>query len=177
MRQPFSVRFADRLGTSLRRVLPVPALRVVYRVGHRVMRRVWLISEPHAHGAKVVVTRGDEVLFVRLTYGRRDLWDLPGGTLAGNETIDQTAARELEEEVGLTGTLRHVGTWGGPGRRRHGRLDGFVVEVPAGAEPVLDPAEIADARWFPLNALPEPHTGASATIVRAAHRQAGPPGD
>lgn len=170
MRQAFSVRFVDKFGTWLRRVLPVPVLRVVYRAGHHVMRRVWLVAEPYAQGTKVVVTRGDEVLLVRLTYGRRDLWDLPGGTMAEGETLEQTAARELEEEVGLAGDLRHIGTWSGSGRGRRGRLDGFAVEVAAHAEPVPDPAEIAEARWFALDALPTPLTGASATIVRAALR-------
>lgn len=63
------------------------------------------------YGAVAVVAMNDDndiamVYQYRHTYGRR-IWELPAGLLdAPDEAPHLTAARELEEEVGL-----HAGTW------------------------------------------------------------------
>src|SRR5689334_20203201 len=89
MSQPRSIRVAEATATALRRVLPVPVLRLVYRAGYRVGRVWWFFTRPAASGAKVVVTRGEEMLFIRQTYGARDKWDLPGGTAADGEEPEE----------------------------------------------------------------------------------------
>ncbi len=48
-------------------------------------------------------------------------WATPGGFAEKDESLEQTAARELEEETGLTGiTLRHTGVYSKPGRDPRG---------------------------------------------------------
>lgn len=128
----------------------------------------WLVTRPAASGSKVVVTRGDQMLLIRLTYGARESWDIPGGTAGAGETPEETAARELFEEVGLAGDLEPLGSWKGLGRAREAELHAFRVEVEAGAEPVLDAAEIAEARWFEMGDLPDRIAHGSEEIVNAA---------
>lgn len=169
-RQPVSVRVPDAIGMRVRDVLPLPAVRLVYRLGHFVMRGVWAVTRPAPEGAKVAALRGDEVLFVRLTYGRRDEWDLPGGTRMEGETPAQTAARELEEETGLRGELAPVGSWHGVGRHGRGLLHGFSVQVADGEEPTIDGAEVAEACWFQRTALPAPLAASTELVLRAALR-------
>jgi len=53
-----------------------------------------------------------------------DHWALPGGHIKMNETLEQTALRELKEETGITGKDVHVEqlfTFGNPGRDPRGR--------------------------------------------------------
>ena len=143
-------------------------MRVVFRIGYRVGSAWWFITRPSPNGSKVVVRRGEQLLFIRLTYGQRDIWDLPGGTAAEEETPEQTAARELFEEVGLAGELRLLGVWSGDGAARRATLHAFETEVAAGAEPVLDDVEVAEARWFDQDDLPDRITPVGKKILKVA---------
>jgi ADP-ribose pyrophosphatase YjhB (NUDIX family) len=101
-----------------------------------------------------VATRGDEVLLVRHTYGRRSQWDLPGGGVHRGEDPRDAVEREVREELGLEPAefvflaelFERIGG-------KHDRLWCFSAEV-AGQELATSPVEIAEARWFARDALP-----------------------
>lgn len=82
-------------------------------------------------------------------------WALPGGFAQKGESVDETAARELEEETHLQGLpLVQVGLFSRPGRDPRMWV---VSEVYAAVIPSERAAEVragddaADARWFDLH--------------------------
>jgi len=52
-------------------------------------------------GIKSVIVKDDKVLLLRANkaQGRRDIWEMPGGRIDGDETILQALNRELQEEL------------------------------------------------------------------------------
>jgi len=100
----------------------------------------------------VLVRRGEEALLAR---GAR--FPLPFySTLAGfaevGETLEETVAREVREEVGVeVKDARYFGSqpWPFP----HSLMIGFVAQW-AGGEIKVDGKEILEARWFRRDALP-----------------------
>lgn len=52
-------------------------------------------------GIKGVIVKDNKVLILRANAAkeRRDIWEMPGGRINDNETIEQTLKRELKEEV------------------------------------------------------------------------------
>jgi ADP-ribose pyrophosphatase YjhB (NUDIX family) len=149
--------------------LPIPARRRVFRFGYLALQGWWRLRRPHTSGVKVVVRRGDDVLLVRHTYGRRAEWDLPGGFINDGETPQDAVLRELQEEVGLE-AQRPVAL-GAIVQRSSGRRDtvhGFAADVD-GAPITLDDAEIAQARWFARDALPDETTPYTRRMVARAY--------
>ncbi len=79
-------------------------------------------------------------------------WALPGGFAKKDESVDETAARELEEETGLAGLpLAQVGLFSKPGRdpRMWVASEAFVSVIPP--ERIQETRagdDAADARWF-----------------------------
>jgi NAD+ diphosphatase len=98
----------------------------------------------------------DELLLVRHTYGPTRLWALVAGFVDAGESLEEAVHREVREEVGIE--LDEVSYFGsqpwamsGPGVV----LAGFTARVAdPDAEPTVDGAELTEARWFPLDALP-----------------------
>ncbi|MFC9999649.1 NUDIX domain-containing protein [Nocardia sp. NPDC127526] len=87
-------------------------------------------------------------------------WALPGGHLE-NETLRAAAARELEEETGLSVDLAHLeelGAYGDPGRDPRGRYVtiAYVAFVPDPAELVAGDDARA-ARWVPVAGILDGH--------------------
>ena len=79
----------------------------------------------------------------------RGAWALPGGFVDRDESLDRAAARELQEETGVTGVrLEQLGAFGDPGRdpRGHTITVAFYSFVVADAQPVAAD-DAADAKW------------------------------
>ncbi len=114
------------------------------------------VRAKHRLGAAAVILDGERrVLLVRHTYGRFN-WELPGGAAERDESIVQTALREVCEETGLKVTARHT-----TGIYYEPEIDMlhfvFLCEVAAGT---LDPRpagwEISECAFWPPDDLPRP---------------------
>lgn len=131
-----------------------PLLRTAFRAGYWGLRAYWLVARPQHHGVKCVIARNGDVLLVRHTYGKRTRWELPGGGVKRREAPLVAARREMAEELGV-----ELADWRSLGvlfERIDGKRDTLtclttdVADLPL----ALDRAEIAEARWFPRDALP-----------------------
>lgn len=81
-------------------------------------------------------------------------WALPGGTLAGAETLESSILRHLAAKVDVreVAHLEQLGSWSEPGRNpvRRELATAFLGLVPAGVDPRLP----ADTAWHPVDELP-----------------------
>ena len=100
-----------------------------------------------------VVVRGDDVIVI-VPRGRRRVLGLPKGGPAVGESPEQTAAREVREETGVTARVRDRLGQVDYGYRRGGRriaktVHFYLCEFQAGDTADHD-HEVDDARWMPL---------------------------
>jgi len=100
----------------------------------------------------VLVRRGDEALLARGARFPAAFYSTLAGFSEPGETLEETLAREVREEVGVeVRDIRYFGSqsWPFP----HSLMVGFQAEW-AGGEIAIDPAEIVDAGWYKADALP-----------------------
>jgi 8-oxo-dGTP pyrophosphatase MutT (NUDIX family) len=119
-----------------------------------------------------VVVRGAEVLVIT-PIGKRRVTGLPKGGPNPGERPEETAAREVREETGVTATVREflgdVNYWYRRGGRRvYKTVHFYLCDYVSGSTEDHD-HEVEDARWIPLaeavSALSYP--GERALIERA----------
>jgi NAD+ diphosphatase len=99
-----------------------------------------------------LVTRGRELLLARAHRFPSGMFSALAGFVEPGETIEDCIVREVREEVGLeVGEVSYFGSqsWSFP----HSLMIAFTAEY-AGGEIRCEDAEIAEARWFPADALP-----------------------
>jgi 8-oxo-dGTP diphosphatase len=100
-----------------------------------------------------VVVRGDAVMVI-VPRGRRRVLGLPKGGPMPGETPEQTAAREVREETGITATVRDRLGQVDYSYRRGGRTVDKTVHFYLCSFEAGDTAdhdhEVDDARWIPL---------------------------
>ncbi len=122
------------------------------------MRLVYLVYNfisffirPVTIGARVMLIHGDQVLLVKQTY--LNGWFMPGGGLKRGETVEMGARREAREEVGAeTGEMSLIGIYSHFEDYRSDHIALFLCKDFVLHEKT--DIEIAEARFFPLNALP-----------------------
>jgi 8-oxo-dGTP pyrophosphatase MutT (NUDIX family) len=100
----------------------------------------------------IVVRRGDEYLVVHRTPRGGGYWHSIAGGVEEGETALEAAARELEEETGLAAAPVEIAAPfvyvidDGPAYSQAITVTCYLVDVPAGWEPLLDD-EHDDYRW------------------------------
>lgn len=106
----------------------------------------------------MAVLRGDECLFIRRGNPPcPGTWALPAGYVEIGETLEEAAARELEEETGLVGeAVRLIGAYTEENPDYEEVLVIVYLMKVAGGEPTAG-SDATDVRYFPLNGLPILH--------------------
>jgi len=101
----------------------------------------------------VLVTRGSELLLARANRFPGAMYSALAGFVESGESIEDCIHREVREEVGVeVDGLRYFASqsWSFP----HSLMIAYTARY-AGGHLRPDPTEIADVRWFHVDALPE----------------------
>ncbi|MEO0457398.1 MAG: NAD(+) diphosphatase [Cyanobacteria bacterium P01_A01_bin.114] len=100
----------------------------------------------------VLISRGNELLLARAPRFREGLYSVLAGFVEPGESLEETVAREVYEEVGIAiKDIRYFGSqpWPFP----NSLMIGFTASY-AGGEIVIDGKEIEAANWFTKENLP-----------------------
>ena len=125
----------------------------------------------------------DELDRVLLTLRNRPpeagCWSIVGGKLDFLETLEECAAREAREEVGVEVSIQSllcVTDHCLPQENQHWVSPAYLAKVRAGQAVNCEPEKTADVRWFALDRLPPNLTMTARNAIRAYTRQRQPPG-
>lgn len=174
LEQSISYRFSE---TPLNILLPnghafmpatilSPLYHLAYRAAQTLRSLYWQVFKPDVFGAKLIVFNdAGEVLLIRHSYGRSDLYMLPGGGIGKNEDPETGAMRELREEVqchaeNVTFLAKFVDNAKGATNTV------TVFTATTHDQPVIDGKELIEARFIPPDNLPE--NVSHATVKRIA---------
>jgi NAD+ diphosphatase len=129
-----------------------PMVRLPHEWGKR-CEACAAVHFPHIHPCAItLVRRPGEVLLTRKAEWPDGHYSLVAGFVNFGECLEETAVREIAEETGVrVKNLQYVGSqcWPFPTQL----MAGFIADY-AGGELVVDYGELADARWFSVDALP-----------------------
>ncbi|MGN6099943.1 MAG: NUDIX hydrolase [Devosia sp.] len=127
---------------------------------------------PEPNAASVALIEGQRVFLIQRAFDPlRGLWTFPGGRREAGETIEETAIREVQEELGLVlADLLPVMAFPISGGYH---LQVFATRAFMGA--ITPSPEVADYGWFLPEAIAgRPTTPALAEVVARAFAAVGP---
>lgn len=113
-------------------------------------------------GANVIILNKDGKILMHHRRDR-DWWGLPGGMMEIGETLEETAIREVKEEINLdVSNLKIFNIYSGPeffyiypdGNQVHNVTATYICKVYSG-EIIVEETEGRDAKFFSLEDLPK----------------------
>jgi NAD+ diphosphatase len=140
-------RFCGRCGTETGRGLETERFS-------RVCPKCGALYFPRLNPAAIVlVHRADEVLLARAPQFPKGMYSTLAGFVEPGETVEQTVAREVREEVGVE--VKNITYFGSqPWPFPNSLMVAFTAEW-AGGELRVEPTEIEDAGWYTSDDLPQ----------------------
>ncbi len=128
-------------------------LRPIYALVIGLRDVVWRYQRPMLVGVRALIVHDGRVLLIRHRHGRQP-WAMPGGGVERFERLAEAARREAAEETGATVRVeRLLGLYDRFGGGVTNYIAVFVC-APLSAPRSSCSLEIAEARFFPLDALP-----------------------
>jgi ADP-ribose pyrophosphatase YjhB (NUDIX family) len=141
-------------------------MRIVMNLLYHVRRSLLGLLRLRTRGVKVMVfnPRGELVL-IRNSYGRSDLFVLPGGGIRPFEPPEKAAVREIREEIGLDiDQLALLSTHCSTAEGKRDTI--YLYKARATGLPQVGGVEVEEAGFFPLDCVPS--TTSAATRRRIA---------
>lgn len=112
-----------------------------------------------ACNAVLVNDAREALLVLRGEEPDKEWWDVPGGYLDWDETLEECTVRELYEETNLVVDIKDLQQYfiySNPKNKAQNQVvDVYYIAKNFTGEISVDGEEILEAKWFPLTQLPE----------------------
>lgn len=129
--------------------------RWYHKLLHPLLQYYWFLFRPRTYGVRCIVEFGG-VLSHDPADLRKAALDISWGSLHQNELPEDAVRREVEEEVGVTlASLVPLGSYFHTRQYKRDTVHCFYGQAKHGALQI-DPVEVAEAAWFPIDMLPSP---------------------
>jgi len=124
------------------------------------MKYVYDYPRPAVTADIIILKKNNDQQFVLLIERKHPpyegMWAIPGGFLELDETLEETALRELQEETGITGVgLKQFHTFSKVNRDpRHRTITTVFIGYTDDDISIEAGDDAAKAQWFSMNKLP-----------------------
>ncbi|MCA9309136.1 NUDIX hydrolase [Candidatus Saccharibacteria bacterium] len=130
---------------------------------------------PNRTADPIIIATEDQPYVFLVRRNDNGLWAFPGGFIDPGETADEAGRREAFEEGGITvgepeavlydGVVADTRTtayaWA--------ETTALLYKVPRRMAPLIDPAEVSGAGWFPLSGIENTLHGSHGVLLREIH--------
>jgi ADP-ribose pyrophosphatase YjhB (NUDIX family) len=140
----------------LKKAIESAAPMIFDKVARRAVQKYWRWRRGLTLGVRGIVSDSDgRILLVRQTYAHG--WMLPGGGVEFGESLDQSLARELDEEAGIAidGAAELMGIYDNRSAFPGDHVAMYVVRHWHRTRATAPNMEIAEIGFFRPDALPE----------------------